>query len=435
MTHNLPILGLGLMLCQGAAFAQNPPPAAPLRLTLDDAMTRARANSPEVLRASIDALMAREDTVQAKAAFLPNASSFNQFVYTQGNGSPTGVYVGNNGVHEYNNQAVVHGDIYAPEKMAGYHRAQVAEALAHAKMEIAARGLVATVVADFYGMASAVRKLANAQRSLTEAQQFLDITEKQEKGGEVAHADVLKAQIGAEQRRREVQESQLELDKSRLEFSIILFPDFRQDFEVADDLETPRTLPAFPAVQSLAANNNPDIHAAQATLEMQNWDLKAARAAMLPSLSFDYFFGMDSNQFALHTPDGFRNYGSAAQAQLTIPLWTSGAARSRIRQGELGVQIARNDLSFTQRQLLADLNSFYREADIAGLQIASLRRSMELSSDSLKLTLEQYQAGEATALEVVEAQATLVEARNAYDDGLVRSRVALANLQTLTGAF
>jgi outer membrane protein TolC len=101
----------------------------------------------------------------------------------------------------------------------------------------------------------------------------------------------------------------------------------------------------------------------------------------------------------------------------------------------LGLRQARNDLSFTQRELLADLNSFYREADIAGLQIASLRRSMELSSDSLKLTLEQYQAGEATALEVVEAQSTLADARNEYDDGLVRSRVALANLQTLTGAF
>jgi outer membrane protein TolC len=60
---------------------------------------------------------------------------------------------------------------------------------------------------------------------------------------------------------------------------------------------------------------------------------------------------------------------------------------------------------------------------------------MELSSDSLKLTLEQYEAGESTALEVVDAQTTMADARNGYDDGLVRSRVALADLQTLTGAF
>jgi outer membrane protein TolC len=330
---------------------------------------------------------------------------------------------------------MVHGDIYAPEKFAGYRKAQVAEALAHARTEIAARGLVATVVADFYGMASAVRKLANAQQGLTEAEHFLDITQKQEQGGEVAHADVVKAQIETEQRRRDVQEAQLAVDKSRLEFSIILFTDFRQDFEVADDLEAAHELPAFPAVQALAANNNPDIRAAQATLEMQNWDLKAARAARQPSVSFDYFFGLNATEYALHAPDGSRNYGSAAQAQLSIPLWTGGAARSRIRQAEFGLRQARNDLSFTQRQLLADLNSFYREADVAGLQIASLRRSMDLSNDSVKLTLEQYEAGEATALEVVEAQSTLVLARNAYDDGLVRSRVALANLQTLTGAF
>jgi outer membrane protein TolC len=307
--------------------------------------------------------------------------------------------------------------------------------LAHAKQDIAARGLVATVVMDFYGMASAGRKVANSQQSLRETQQFLDITQKQEKGGEVAHADVVKAQIQVEQRQRETQEAQLALDKARLEFSILLFPDFRQDFTVEDDLDTARALPSFAEIQVMAANNNPDIRAAQAILEMQNWDLKAARAAMLPSVSVDYFFGLNANQYTLHTPEGYRNYGSSAQAQLTIPLWTSGAARSRIRQAELGIQQAKTDLSFAQRQLLADLNSFYRETDTASFQIASLRRSMELSSDSLKLTLEQYEAGESTALEVVDAQTTLADARNGYDDGLVRSRVALADLQTLTGAF
>ena len=58
-----------------------------------------------------------------------------------------------------------------------------------------------------------------------------------------------------------------------------------------------------------------------------------------------------------------------------------------------------------------------------------------LAEESLKLTLLRYQAGEVTVLEVVDAQTTLFTARNAYDDGLARYRVALAALQTLTGAF
>jgi len=85
--------------------------------------------------------------------------------------------------------------------------------------------------------------------------------------------------------------------------------------------------------------------------------------------------------------------------------------------------------------LLTEEQSFYLEAQAAGAQVDSLKRSMDLSADSLKLTLERYEAGEATILEVVDAQSTLAQARNAYDDGLVRYRLALASLQTLTGAF
>jgi outer membrane protein TolC len=47
----------------------------------------------------------------------------------------------------------------------------------------------------------------------------------------------------------------------------------------------------------------------------------------------------------------------------------------------------------------------------------------------------RYQAGEATVLEVVDAQNTLTQSRNAYADGQWRYRQAIANLQTLTGNF
>jgi outer membrane protein TolC len=45
----------------------------------------------------------------------------------------------------------------------------------------------------------------------------------------------------------------------------------------------------------------------------------------------------------------------------------------------------------------------------------------------------RYQAGEATALEVVDAQNTVTQARNGYDEGLARYRVVFTNLQILTG--
>jgi len=425
------VVAIGVAVCRGG-FGQG---AAPLRLTLEEALERARANSPQIVSANIAALLAHEDTVQAKAALLPGVSGFSQYIYTQPNGLPSGVFVSNDGPHVYNNQLAVHADIYAPAKLADYHKTQLAEAVARAKTEIAARGLIATVVDNYYSMVTAARKLANAQQSQREAEQFFDITQKLERGGEAAHYDTVKAETQLVQRRREVQEAQLGLDKERLGFSVLLFPDFRQDFSLVDDLDTARQLPDFAEIQTLAGRNSPDIRVAQATVEQQNFEIKSARAAMLPSLSFDYFYGMNSNEFAIHDREGHMNLGSVAQAEVTIPIWTWGAARSRVKQAELHLQQARSDLTLAQRQLLANLNTFYLEANTARVQLASLQQSLNLASDSLRLTLLRYQGGEGSVLEVVDAQGTLVEARNAFDEGKARYRLALANLQTLTGAF
>jgi len=194
-------------------------------------------------------------------------------------------------------------------------------------------------------------------------------------------------------------------------------------------------LPAFNQVQELAAKNSPEIRAAQAAVQQEKFGISSARSAFLPTLSFDYFYGIDANQFAVYNRNHQRNLGSSAQASLTIPVWNWGANRSKLRQAQLHLQQAKVDLSFTQRQLLANLDTFYKEAEVANSQLASLAHSADLASESLRLTLLRYRAGEVTVLEVVDAQTTLVQARNAYDDGLVRYRVAAAELQTLTGTF
>jgi outer membrane protein TolC len=106
-----------------------------------------------------------------------------------------------------------------------------------------------------------------------------------------------------------------------------------------------------------------------------------------------------------------------------------------VKQAELQLDLAKRDLSLTQRTLLSQMESFYVEARAAASQLASLRDSLALSEENLRLTLLRYTAGESSAQEVVDAQVDLVGARGGVDDGLARYRLALANLQTLTGAF
>ena len=425
------IVGVALLVCH-AATAQT---QGPIHISLPDAMERAQKYSQQVLTANIAALLAREDIVQARAALLPTVNGVSQFIYTQPNGTTSGVFVPNDGPHLYTDLAQVHADVFAPAKRADYRRAMAAEAVARAKADLAARGLIATVLQDYYGVVLASRKLNNADLSLKDAQRFLDLTDKQEKAGEVAQADTVKARLQVIDRQRNLQEAQLAVEKARVTMAVLIFPDFRSDFDVTDDLEAPAPLPDYPQIQALAGKSNPDVRAALATVQQQNFEIRAAHLQMLPTFSVDYFFGLSANQFAAHNPEGNNLIGSSLQAQVSIPIWNWGSARSKVRQAELKLQQAKNDLSFTQRQLLASIEGFYREATVASAQLTSLRETIQLSQRSLDLTVLRYQAGEATALEVADAQNTARDARNALDDGLLRYRVAIANLQTLTGAF
>ena len=442
-----PIIVLGVFSAlTGSAAAQTP-----LVITLPDALARAKQYGMQIQSANLNVELAREDRVQAKAAGLPSVSAFNQFIYTEGNGTPSGVYVANDGVHVYNEQAQIHEEALTFVRHGEIRRAMAAEAVARAKIEVAQRGLNATVVQDYYAILAAQRRFVNAQTSLREAEQFLDITQKQEKGGEVAHADVIKAQITLQQRQRDLQDAQFNIDKSRIALAVLIFPDFRSDFSVEDDVQQPALLPPLPEAQAKATSTSPDLQSARFSLEQAGYEFDIARYGYLPSLSLDFFYGIDANQFAFHTDhptdesgrstqpnyqvSNRQNLGYSAQATLNIPVWNWGATRSKVKQAELKQQQAQLDLTLAQRTLQGNLQLAYSEAQAAQAQLDSLRSSVDLAAESLRLTLLRYQAGEANALEVVDAQTTVTQARNAYDDGLVRYRLAIANLQTLTGSL
>ncbi len=368
-------------------------------------------------------------------------NAFNQYIYTEGNRTLSGVFVANDGVHVYNEQAVVHQELLPLVRHGELNRAQAAEAVAKAKTEVAARGLKATVIQDYYAIVGAQRKKVNTQTSVREAENFFEITGKLEKGGEAAHADVLKAQIDLAQRRRDLEEARLAADKARISLGVLIFPDFSANFSVVDDLEELTVLPVMTEALNQAAASSPDLTAAKAGIQVGSYDVSVARYGYLPSFGLDFFYGIDANQFAVRTehstatPDqAYRqNLGYVAQATMNIPVWNWGATRSKIKQAELKRDQARLDLSWAQKTLAGNVAALYAEAQVAQAQLQSLRDSVDLAAESLRLTMLRYQAGEATALEVVDAQNTVTQARNGYDDGLARYRVALANLQILTG--
>jgi outer membrane protein TolC len=253
---------------------------------------------------------------------------------------------------------------------------------------------------------------------------------------------VVKSQLQLNTQQQALRETQLAMETARLDLAVLLYRNFSLNFSVVDDLDLSPALPPRADVQTLAERENPTLRVAMETLRAANLDISIARQAFLPTLSVDAVYGIEANAFAFNSkaaafPEvgSLPNLGYFITASLNIPVWDWGVRRSKVRQAELKHQQASVELSAAQRQLVRNLQGFYQEAQTAREQMDLLRSAVDLASESLRLNTLRYQAGEATILELVDAQTALTQARNAYDDGILRYRVALSNLETLTGAF
>jgi outer membrane protein TolC len=419
-------------------------PGQPVLITLEEAIRRAEANEPSYAASSAESKASALDRSVARAGLLPNVSYFNQGLYTEPNGAHGQVgqvagtpdlpkFIANNGVREYLSQAVVNETV-GLRGWAGVRRADAAAAMAAAELEVSRRGLVAAVTALFYGSLAADSKLTVAERAHRETADFTALTGKREQAREAAHADVVKAQLEEQQRERDLQDAGLAAEKARLELGVLLFSDPRTLYTLqAPDAAVP--LASREDMEQAAAKNNPELKSALAVLGVSDADVLAARAAYMPDLGLNVTYGIDAPQLAVNGPDKVRNLGYSASVTLNIPVWDWLSTEHKVKQSEIRRDAAQVALSSIQRRLIARFDEAYSEAVVARDQLASLDVSAATAAESLRLTKLRYSGGEATVLEVVDAQSAYVRAENAREDGRVRYETARADLQTLTGTM
>ena len=171
-------------------------------LTLDEAIRRAEANEPLFASALAENRALALERKDARAALLPTATYHNQVIYTQPNGldnrigqtlnQPTPIFIANNSIREYVSQGVF-TETAGLVQVAAIRLADANAARATAELEVARRGLVATVVSLFYSVGIQAEKVAISARALDEANHFLTVTQQREAARESAHADVIKA--------------------------------------------------------------------------------------------------------------------------------------------------------------------------------------------------------------------------------------------------
>jgi outer membrane protein len=125
--------------------------------------------------------------------------------------------------------------------------------------------------------------------------------------------------------------------------------------------------------------------------------------------------------------------------QFSVPIFSGGATQSRVREQEFRWQAARERLTRTTRQTERLARDAYLGVISEISRVQALRQALESSQTALKATEAGYEVGTRTAVDVLDARRTLVQAqtnyaRSRYDYilNVLRLKLAAGNLDKAT---
>jgi outer membrane protein len=264
--------------------------------------------------------------------------------------------------------------------------------------------------------------------------------------GSVSKADLLRAQVRTAQSERDQLTSRHNVIVQRINLATLM------GIREAELGEVDTVLVAAPqtydeaALLAEAAQNRPDIKAADADLRAAKASLNAARMARLPYVTASgqiTFETRSRNRNIADIPPEVREPTSdfsnesdrqhSAQLALRWDVFNLGQIDARISSARARVLRSQETYDALQRNLASEVHQqilAYAEAT-EGNRVA--QRGLESARENLKLTQEKYNVGSATILDLIDAQVQLQNAANDLVRALAAIRVVEAQIKRVRG--
>ncbi len=419
MTRTLIVQAIGVAWA-AAAWAQVPTPApeaaaATLRISRQQAVEIAAAGNPLILAAREQVEQARGRIVEAKA--LPDAAIATTVEQEDSVLHPR------TGMSRDIGLAVT---IPFPEKL--HLSGRVAEAaLRSAEFQLAQLRQQITVQTwqayDAYLVALRHRDELEEARKL--AQDFLAKTQARYRAGTAAKLDVVKAKVDVSQSENDLIANGRAIATALAGLNRLLARPVGAAVEPSDALSMPPPTADPDALERLALDSRPEIKALAADREGAHDATTLARRYWLPDLSLTL-----SRNFTAGDPPAF-----STAAALTIPLffWQhSKGSIAEARHHEAELAAVATDLA---AQVSLDVRTTYTTATTARRQALFLRDELlPEAREAYRIASVSYGLGGSSALDLLDAKRTLLDAAGQYTEALGAANDARADLERAVGA-
>jgi outer membrane protein len=295
------------------------------------------------------------------------------------------------------------------------------------------RHLIYRVAKAYYELLNASGQEEAAQSSLVNAQAVQQSAEALRNNGLATLPDVLEARSATAQAQYDLQAAQGAEDVAHgnLLTALGASPISNVQVQPIDQLATPDSIEGtVDQAIDRAVRQRPDLMRQLASIRAANAEVKQARAAYFPTLSFDVqpdaqaLYAMEQTNPGRHTAE----LDGSLTFSLSWTIFDGGARKNKRAQAAAEVQFGKAQADTIRDQIENGVCTAYSNLKTALRQRLAAQALLEAAMQSYDAATQSYRFGVRNLLDVTEAQRALARARSADVLARAQALTALANL-------
>jgi outer membrane protein len=388
---------------------------------------RALANDPVIREAEANRRAARESKPQALAALLPQINATGR--YNEEESDSTGAFVqpglpptpevrdsdGNSSAWDVS----LRQSVFRWQNWAALRRADAESAQAEADYRAAQQDLILRTSDAYFNVLAAQDALESAQAAHDAIGRQLEQSEKRFEVGLIAVTDVQEAKAAFDSATATLIQAKRSLATTGERLRELTGDTFDELSKPGEAMPLTAPSPANPEDWvRLAMDQNARLISSRLAADIARHNVSSERGGHLPSIdlvvSRSHF---ESEATIVGTSAGDVDSDSddtTYSLQFTLPIFSSGATASRVRQAGFRHVAARERLERTARETERETRDAYLGVNSEMSRVQSLKQAVESARTALQATEAGYEVGTRTSVDVLDARRRLFEAETNY---------------------
>jgi len=261
---------------------------------------------------------------------------------------------------------------------------------------------ISIVMQQYYNVVRQQAFLKTIQKSIETSKQRLEIIETRQKIGVANQADFLQSNLDLNALIQAEQNQLLIIDQAKADLLNTIVLPVSTPVLINDSIQIDDQLVL--SVVEAKMKTHPLLQSAQQLINVNQFLEKETKSLTYPTLRASTGYNYNSNKSAA----GFillnESYGPFLGVNLSIPLYNGGANKRAIKNAAINTNNAKIQFQNTEQNLTTELFKTYQSYKNSLKQTPIEIQNFEMSQSLLDLVMQKYQLGQATMVDVKQAQ-------------------------------